>query len=90
MWFLFGEVSSSSGCWGWATLFYCDTPWAFHIIIIYVMSENSKLKVKTSISKITASRLKVANFKSLAYAFPDDAYKCFDIDGNRCKQTGIN
>ena len=26
MWFLFGEVSSSSGCFGWATLFYCGTP----------------------------------------------------------------
>ena len=23
MWFLFGEVSSSSGCLGWAMLFYC-------------------------------------------------------------------
>ena len=30
MWFLLGEVSSSSGCLGpglgWATLFYCGTP----------------------------------------------------------------
>ena len=26
MWFLFGEVSSSSGCLVWATLFYCGTP----------------------------------------------------------------
>ena len=26
MWFLFGEVSSFSGCLGWATLFYCGTP----------------------------------------------------------------
>ena len=26
MWFLFGEVSSSSGYLGWATLFYCCTP----------------------------------------------------------------
>ena len=25
MWFLFGEVSSSSGYLGWATLFYCGT-----------------------------------------------------------------
>ena len=33
MWFLFGEVSSSSGCLGWSTLFYCGTPRAFHIII---------------------------------------------------------
>ena len=24
-----GEVSSSSGCLRWATLFYCGTPWAF-------------------------------------------------------------
>ena len=29
-----GEVSSSSGCLGWATLFYCCNPSAFHIIII--------------------------------------------------------
>ena len=35
MWFLFGEVSSSSGCLGWATLFYCGTPLAFHIIILH-------------------------------------------------------
>ena len=34
MWFLFGEVSFSSGCLGWATLFYCGTPCAFHIIIL--------------------------------------------------------
>ena len=26
MWFLFGEVSSSSWCLGWATLIYCGTP----------------------------------------------------------------
>ena len=26
MWFLFGEVPSSSVCLGWATLFYCGTP----------------------------------------------------------------
>ena len=29
-----GEVSSSYGSLGWATLFYCGTPSAFHIIII--------------------------------------------------------
>ena len=34
MWFLFGGVSSSSWCLGWAALFYCGTPCAFHIIII--------------------------------------------------------
>ena len=28
-----GEIPSSSGCMGWATLFYCGTLWAFHIII---------------------------------------------------------
>ena len=33
MWFLFGEVSSSSGCLGWAALLYCGTPRAFHIVI---------------------------------------------------------
>ena len=26
MWFLFGEVSSSSGCLGWAASFICGTP----------------------------------------------------------------
>ena len=34
MWFLFGEVSSSSGCLGWDTLFYCGTPWAFRIFVL--------------------------------------------------------
>ena len=29
-----GEVSSSTGCLGWATLFHCGTPCAFHIIIL--------------------------------------------------------
>ena len=31
MWFLFGEVSSSSGCLGWATLFYCGTESSIYI-----------------------------------------------------------
>ena len=35
IWFLFGEVSSSSWCLGWAALFYCCTPWALYIIILY-------------------------------------------------------
>ena len=34
MWFLFEEVSSSSGRLGWAALFYCGTPRALHIIIL--------------------------------------------------------
>ena len=33
VWFLFGEVSSSSGCLGCAALFYCGTPCAFSIIM---------------------------------------------------------
>ena len=33
MWFLFGGVSSSSGCFGWAELFCCGAPWAFHVVI---------------------------------------------------------
>ena len=37
MWFLFGEVFSSSGCLGWAALFYCGTPCAFHIIILLIL-----------------------------------------------------
>ena len=35
MWFLFGKVFCSSGCLGWAALFYCGTPWDFHMIILY-------------------------------------------------------
>ena len=26
-------VSSSSGCLGWAALFCCGAPWAFHVVI---------------------------------------------------------
>ena len=33
MWLLYGGVSSSSRCLGWAALFYCGTPWAFQIIL---------------------------------------------------------
>ena len=33
-----GEVSSSSGRLEWATLFYCGTPWAFHIFILVLLS----------------------------------------------------
>ena len=36
-----GEVSSSSVCLGWAALFYCCTPLAFHIIILYNSFESS-------------------------------------------------
>ena len=39
MWFLFGEVSSSPGCLGWAALFYCGTPWAFHIRVIILVCD---------------------------------------------------
>ena len=45
MCFLFGEVSSSSGCLGWATLFYCGTPWAFHLIILLIVEANELLHV---------------------------------------------
>ena len=34
MWFLFGEVSSSSRCLGWAVLFDYGIPLAFHIVIL--------------------------------------------------------
>ena len=33
LWFLFGGVSASSWCLGWAALFYCGTSRAFKIII---------------------------------------------------------
>ena len=35
--FLFGEVSSSSWCLGWAALFYRGSPRDFHIIILYCL-----------------------------------------------------
>ena len=47
MWFLFGEVSSSSGCLGWATLFHCGTPWAFHIIIFHFQFVYTKCATAT-------------------------------------------
>ena len=40
MWFLFGEVPSSSGCLGWATLFYRGTP--LNIIIGLPCSDKIK------------------------------------------------
>ena len=43
MWFLFGQVSSSSGCLGWATLFYCGTPCAFHIVVFQPRSDTTCL-----------------------------------------------
>ena len=46
MCFLFGEVSSSSGCLGWATLFYCGTPWAFHIIILNISATSGPTLTK--------------------------------------------
>ena len=47
MWFLFGEVSSSSGCLGWATLFYCGTPLAFHMIILQIVKIQREHMVNT-------------------------------------------
>ena len=39
-----GEVSSSSGCFGWNSLFYCGTPSAFHIIIFQKYGQIDRLK----------------------------------------------
>ena len=36
VWFLLfflGGGSSSSGCLGWAALFCCGAPWAFHVVV---------------------------------------------------------
>ena len=58
MWFLLGEVYSSSGCFGWATLFYCGTQWAFHIIICHpsflydsLSASMNKIRSKTADKK---------------------------------------
>ena len=45
--FLFGEVSSSSGCLGWAALFYCGTPCALHIIIFHLTTVALRLALST-------------------------------------------
>ena len=42
--FRFKGVSSSSGCLRKATLFYCDTPWAFHITILEKSQKKEKVK----------------------------------------------
>ena len=34
MWFLLGDVFYSSWYLGYAVLFYCGTPWVFHIIML--------------------------------------------------------
>ena len=34
-----GEVSSSSVCLGWATSFYCGSPWTFHITIMHFITD---------------------------------------------------
>ena len=44
MLFLFEGVSSSSRCLGWAALFYCGTPSAFHIIIWQVRRQGQLLE----------------------------------------------
>ena len=40
-----GEVSSSPGCLGWAMLFYCGTPTAFHIISLLLFSRNNAVVI---------------------------------------------
>ena len=42
-----GEVCSSSGCLGWATLFYCVTLCAYHIIILVVVRHTPKLDLQS-------------------------------------------
>ena len=42
-----GEVCSSSGCLGWATLFYCGTPCVFHIIIWWTYRHTPKLDLQS-------------------------------------------
>ena len=63
MWFLFGEVSSSSGCLGWATLFYCGTPLAFHIIILrrlpLLKLANSQYFLSASFARIIGSLMRL-------------------------------
>ena len=42
MWFLFGDVSSSSWCLGWAALYHCCTPWAFYIFVLLLRRGSDK------------------------------------------------
>ena len=50
-----GEVSSSSECLGWATLFYCGTPWAFHIIILQKKKNLKLQKIARCVCEITVT-----------------------------------
>ena len=68
MWVLFGEVSSFSGCLGWATLFYYGTPWAFHIIIYYSFKGNVCFNYTISISFYHCEAL-FSNLALMSYPF---------------------
>ena len=49
-----GEVSSSAGRLGWATLFYCATPRAFHIVILFQeIMKTQRLVVHWSLTMLT-------------------------------------
>ena len=70
MWFLFGEVSSSSGCLGWATLFYCGTPCVFHIIILRSVTCGS----------LSVPRLKTALYDASFYAIAQKLWNALPSD----------
>ena len=52
------EVISSSGCLGWATLFYCGSSWAFHIVILVDFRHTPKLDLQ---SKRISIRIEIIN-----------------------------
>ena len=51
VWFLFGEVCSSSVYLGWAALFYCGNPWPFYITILVHSTITLLLFVHTMLSQ---------------------------------------
>ena len=65
IWFLFGEVSSSSWCLGWAAIFYCGTLWTFHIINLMAMFLSVPLKVYIYLNLLARASWQVNDFNNL-------------------------
>ena len=76
MWFLFGEVSSSSWCLGWAALFYCGIPWIWDIIILNVYRVDSL----TSWRSINQLNIATTEYDGEAYKFNPHLIVCSSCD----------
>ena len=62
MWFLFVEVSSTSGCLGRATLFYCGTLRTFHIIILQQLLSELLIEIKRAFDTRISYKYEIMKF----------------------------